>query len=196
MELPSIASSPAPASIPCREVEWDLRSAVIAGEDGRVVFEQRDVEVPRAWSQTADQRRRLEILSRAARRVRARETSVRQLIGRVVDTIAGWGESQSYFADDAARDTFNAELTSLLRHPERRLQQPGVLQRRDRSASRNARPASSSKSMTTWNRSWLVPQRGNDLQRRLGRGRQSLGAALVPREALGGRHRLGPAVAS
>src|ERR1017187_5698151 len=38
---------------PYSEVEWDLRSAVISGEDGRVVFEQKDVEMPRAWSQTA-----------------------------------------------------------------------------------------------------------------------------------------------
>src|SRR5258706_11756416 len=38
---------------PYSEVEWDLRSAVISGEDGRIVFEQKDVEVPRAWSQTA-----------------------------------------------------------------------------------------------------------------------------------------------
>ena len=37
---------------PFSQVEWDLRSAVISGEDGRIVFEQKDVEVPRAWSQT------------------------------------------------------------------------------------------------------------------------------------------------
>ena len=42
-----------PGVDPMAEVEWDLRSALISGEDGRVVFEQRDVEVPRAWSQTA-----------------------------------------------------------------------------------------------------------------------------------------------
>jgi ribonucleoside-diphosphate reductase alpha chain len=42
-----------PGVDPFSEVEWELRSAVIAGEDGRMVFEQRDVEVPRAWSQTA-----------------------------------------------------------------------------------------------------------------------------------------------
>src|SRR6185437_2502922 len=42
-----------PGIDPFSEVEWELRSAMIAGEDGRVVFEQRDVEVPRAWSQTA-----------------------------------------------------------------------------------------------------------------------------------------------
>ena len=42
-----------PGVDPMAEIEWDLRTAVITGEDGRVVFEQKDVEVPRAWSQTA-----------------------------------------------------------------------------------------------------------------------------------------------
>jgi ribonucleoside-diphosphate reductase alpha chain len=98
---------------PFSEVEWELRSAVIAGEDGRVVFEQRDVEVPRAWSQTATN----VVVSKYFRgpvNTPRRESSVRQLIGRVVDTVAGWGERQGYFADDGARDTFKGELTALL----------------------------------------------------------------------------------
>jgi ribonucleoside-diphosphate reductase alpha chain len=98
---------------PFSEVEWELRSAVIAGEDGRVVFEQRDVEVPRAWSQTATN----VVVSKYFRgpvNTPRRESSVRQLIGRVVDTIAVWGERQGYFADDGARDTFKGELTALL----------------------------------------------------------------------------------
>src|SRR5271156_2651699 len=98
---------------PYSQVDWDLRSAVIAGEDGRVVFEQRDVEVPRAWSQTATN----VVVSKYFRGPLGgprRESSVRQLIGRVVDTIAGWGERQGYFADDAGRDTFKGELTALL----------------------------------------------------------------------------------
>src|ERR1700691_499229 len=102
-----------PGVDPFGEVEWELRSAVIAGEDGRVVFEQRDVEVPRAWSQTATN----VVVSKYFRGPLGgprRESSVRQLIGRVVDTIAGWGERQGYFTDDAGRDTFKAELTYLL----------------------------------------------------------------------------------
>ncbi len=102
-----------PGVDPFSEIEWELRSAVIAGEDGRVVFEQRDVEVPRAWSQTATN----VVVSKYFRGPLGsprRESSVRQLIGRVVDTIAGWGERQGYFADDAGRDTFKAELTALL----------------------------------------------------------------------------------
>jgi ribonucleoside-diphosphate reductase alpha chain len=98
---------------PYSQVEWDLRSAVISGEDGRVVFEQKDVEVPRAWSQTATN----VVVSKYFRGplgTPRRETSVRQLISRVVDTISGWGDKQGYFADADARDTFHAELKYLL----------------------------------------------------------------------------------
>jgi ribonucleoside-diphosphate reductase alpha chain len=98
---------------PYSQVEWDLRSAVISGEDGRVVFEQKDVEVPRAWSQTATN----VVVSKYFRGplgTPRRETSVRQLISRVVDTIAGWGDKQGYFANAEARETFHAELKYLL----------------------------------------------------------------------------------
>src|SRR5271166_3730137 len=86
---------------PYSQVEWDMRSAVISGEDGRVVFEQKDVEVPRAWSQTATNvvvskyfRGPLKEYPRDTAAPK-RETSVRQLVLRVVDTIAGWGEKQA-----------------------------------------------------------------------------------------------------
>ena len=98
---------------PYSQVDWDLRSAVISGEDGRVVFEQKDVEVPRAWSQTATN----VVVSKYFRGplgTPRRESSVRQLISRVVDTISGWGDKQGYFADADARDTFYAELKYLL----------------------------------------------------------------------------------
>src|SRR5581483_9926889 len=102
-----------PGVDPMSEVEWELRSAVIAGEDGRVVFEQRDVEVPRAWSQTATN----VVVSKYFRGPLGspkRESSVRQLIARLVDTTTGWGEAQHYFASAEERDTFRAELTALL----------------------------------------------------------------------------------
>src|SRR5579862_8364190 len=98
---------------PYSQVDWDLRSAVISGEDGRVVFEQKEVEVPRAWSQTATN----VVVSKYFRGplgTPRRETSVRQLISRVVDTISGWGDKQGYFADADARETFHAELKYLL----------------------------------------------------------------------------------
>src|SRR5271167_2703353 len=105
---------------PYSQVDWDLRSAVISGEDGRVVFEQKDVEVPRAWSQTATNvvvsKYFRGPLKEDPRDVTGpkREISVRQLVLRVVDTIAGWGEKQAYFATSDARETFRAELMHLL----------------------------------------------------------------------------------
>src|SRR5579885_2762678 len=111
-----------PGVDPLNEVDWDRRSAVIAGEDGRVVFEQTDVEVPRAWSQTATNvvvskyfrgQIGLDDLKRHPASLQ-RERSVRQLISRVVDTITGWGEKQGYFGAAEDRETFRAELTHLL----------------------------------------------------------------------------------
>jgi ribonucleoside-diphosphate reductase alpha chain len=102
-----------PGVDPLNEVEWELRTAVIAGEDGRVVFEQRDVEVPRGWSQTATN----VVVSKYFRGQLGgptRESSVRQLVTRIVDTIAGWGEKQGYFASADECDTFKAELSALL----------------------------------------------------------------------------------
>jgi ribonucleoside-diphosphate reductase alpha chain len=102
-----------PGVDPMDEVEWEYRSAVIAGEDGRVVFEQRDIEIPKDWSQTAAN----VVASKYFRGplgTPRRETSVRQLILRVADTVTGWGEKQAYFRDAEERDTFHAELTHLL----------------------------------------------------------------------------------
>src|SRR5215472_11760305 len=111
-----------PGRDPMNEVEWDLRTAVITGEDGRVVFEQREVEVPRAWSQTATNvvvskyfrgPIGVEELKKKSSSMQ-REHSVRQLISRVVETISGWGEKQGYFSAADDRETFRAELTHLL----------------------------------------------------------------------------------
>ncbi|HYC00039.1 MAG TPA: vitamin B12-dependent ribonucleotide reductase [Candidatus Limnocylindrales bacterium] len=98
---------------PYSTVEWELRDAVIQGEGGKVVFEQRGVEFPANWSQLATN----VVASKYFRGPLGspqRETSVRQLIGRVVTTIVGWGEAQGYFADLVARDIFRDELTHLM----------------------------------------------------------------------------------
>src|SRR5215813_5836142 len=100
---------------PYDTVEWEIRTAVIAGETGEVVFEQRDVEVPRAWSQLATN----VVVSKYFRGplgTPQRERSVRQLIGRVVSTLGEWGEAQGYFATPADRQVFTDELTHLLLH--------------------------------------------------------------------------------
>jgi ribonucleoside-diphosphate reductase alpha chain len=100
---------------PFDEVEWETRSATIAGSDGGVVFEQRDVEVPKSWSQLATN----VVASKYFRGqvgTPQRERSARQLIARVVDTLTRWGRQGGYFADAAEADAFHAELKWLLLH--------------------------------------------------------------------------------
>jgi ribonucleoside-diphosphate reductase alpha chain len=96
-------------------VRWELRSARISGSDGAVVFEQADVEVPEFWSQTATN-----IVAQKYFHGRlgtpGRESSVRQLIGRVVGAIVEWGRTGGYFADDASEHAFEQELCHLLVH--------------------------------------------------------------------------------
>src|SRR5689334_10496094 len=98
---------------PFDEVEWEIRSAVIGNEKGKVVFEQRDVEIPKSWSQQATNI----VVSKYFRGqmgAAERERSVRQLIGRVVDTITGWARAQKYFASEEALMSFSHELKHLL----------------------------------------------------------------------------------
>jgi ribonucleoside-diphosphate reductase alpha chain len=98
---------------PFDEVEWELRSAVIASERGEIVFEQRDVEFPRFWSQQATNI----VVSKYFRGqigTPERERSVKQLIGRVVDTITGWAREQQYFASEDDLQAFSDELKHLL----------------------------------------------------------------------------------
>src|SRR6185436_9872801 len=94
---------------PFDEVEWEIRSAVIGNEKGAVVFEQRDVEVPRFWSQQATNI----VVSKYFRGTIGtpeRERSVKQLVGRVVDTITAWAEKQKYFASDDDLQAFSDDL--------------------------------------------------------------------------------------
>ncbi len=100
---------------PFANVEWERRSAVIYGEKGEVVFEQHDVEMPKAWTQLATN----VVVSKYFRGplgTPQRETSVRQLIGRVVGTIRSWGVAQGYFATASDAAVFADELTHLLLH--------------------------------------------------------------------------------
>ncbi len=100
---------------PFDEVEWELRDAIIGNERGKVVFEQRGVEMPKAWSQQATNI----VVSKYFRGhvgSPERESSVKQLIGRVVDTITGWAKKQDYFATDQALSAFSDDLKHLLVH--------------------------------------------------------------------------------
>ncbi|MEE9279509.1 MAG: vitamin B12-dependent ribonucleotide reductase [Myxococcota bacterium] len=94
-------------------VKWEIRTARIQGEDGEVVFEQEGVEVPGGWSPLATNI----VASKYFRGQLGsphRESSVRQLIGRVVRTLREWGREGDYFATPEDEATFSDELTHLL----------------------------------------------------------------------------------
>jgi ribonucleoside-diphosphate reductase alpha chain len=103
-----------PGTHPFDAVEWEQRDARI-GHGDKVSFEQRDVEFPKSWSQNATN-----IVAQKYFRGQlgspARERSVKQMIGRVARTIAGWGSERGYFATEEEAQTFEAELTHILLH--------------------------------------------------------------------------------
>ena len=92
---------------------WELRTASISAESGKAVFEQKDVEIPKFWSQTATNVV-VQKYFRGQLGTPGRERSVRQLIDRVADTITSWGEKDGYFADRISSESFRAELKHLL----------------------------------------------------------------------------------
>src|SRR5205807_5215141 len=99
---------------PFETVAWEIRDAVIGNPD-KPAFEQRGVEFPTTWSQNATN-----IVAQKYFRGKlgspARESSVKQMIGRVAGTIPDWGRSGGYFATDEDADAFEAELTYVLLH--------------------------------------------------------------------------------
>jgi len=98
---------------PFDKVEWEKRTALIGNEKGVTIFRQEDVEVPKSWSQTATNIVASKYFH-GKPGTSDREGSVRQLIGRVVNSIVRWGEQGGYFADASSRDAFKDELTHLL----------------------------------------------------------------------------------
>jgi ribonucleoside-diphosphate reductase alpha chain len=97
---------------PFDEVDWETRDAHIPGKNGPA-FEQRSVEFPKFWSQTATN-----IVAQKYFRGRMsspeRERSVKQMIGRIVSTVGTWGRDGGYFADEAEAQTFEDELKAIL----------------------------------------------------------------------------------
>ena len=99
---------------PYDEVTWDRRDARISNfRDGSVAFEQLNVEVPSSWSFNATN-----ILAqkyfRGTLGTNERETSLKQVADRIVDTITAWGIERDYFVDDEEAEAFRAELKHLL----------------------------------------------------------------------------------
>ncbi len=94
-------------------IEWERRTAAITGEKGQLIFEQKDVEVPRSWSQLA-----INVVAQkyfhGSPDSQERETSVRQIIDRVVETLKKWGLEGAYFATDEDAENWAQELRFLL----------------------------------------------------------------------------------
>jgi ribonucleoside-diphosphate reductase alpha chain len=97
---------------PFDQIEWEIRDAVI-GNPESPAFEQREVEFPKAWSQNATN-----IVAQKYFRGQLgspeRESSVKQMIGRVAGTISNWGREGGYFASEEDADAFEMELTAIL----------------------------------------------------------------------------------
>src|ERR1700731_3110805 len=102
-----------PGVSPYSEVEWDLRLAQITDAQGNVIFEQKDVEVPKDWSMTATNIVASKYLHGKIG-TPERETGVRQLVARVAETIRDWGMAQGYFKTPEDGATFHDELVHIL----------------------------------------------------------------------------------
>jgi ribonucleoside-diphosphate reductase alpha chain len=98
---------------PFDKVEWEKRTALIGNDKGQVIFRQENVEVPKTWSMTATNIVASKYFH-GKPNTPERETSVRQLIGRVVDTIVRWGDEGGYFASTESKNIFRDELSHLL----------------------------------------------------------------------------------
>ena len=117
-----------PGRAPYDECRWEIRTTTIANDKGPVIFEQRDVEVPADWSQTATN-----IVASKYFHGRLgspeRETSVAQLVHRVVDTIADWGKAGRLFQDRRRRRELPQRAGAPDADPEGELQLAGLVQR-------------------------------------------------------------------
>jgi ribonucleoside-diphosphate reductase alpha chain len=98
---------------PYDTVEWEYRTAAITSESGEVIFEQKNVEVPKSWSMTATNIVASKYFH-GKRGTPERESSVRQLVGRVATTITAWGRQGGYFATEQDAAIFHDELAHLL----------------------------------------------------------------------------------
>src|SRR5450432_4118671 len=100
---------------PYDELQWETRNATIGNDKGSIIFEQRDVEVPADWSQTATNI----VASKYFHGKMGspeRERSVAELVHRVVDTIADWGLAGGYFATPDDGENFRNELAHMMLH--------------------------------------------------------------------------------
>ncbi|MGA8150258.1 MAG: vitamin B12-dependent ribonucleotide reductase [Terriglobales bacterium] len=102
-----------PGVSPYDEIEWERRTAAITDSQGGIIFEQKDVEVPKDWSMTATNIVASKYLHGTVE-TPERETGVRQLVSRVAETIRDWGMAQGYFKTPEDGATFHDELAHIL----------------------------------------------------------------------------------
>ena len=102
-----------PDKNPFDSIKWQKRTAKITNEKGEIIFEQKNIEMPSFWSQTA-----LNVVAskyfNGKLGTPQRESSVKQLINRVSETLSDWGREDGYFATEADAATFYHELTHIL----------------------------------------------------------------------------------
>src|SRR5580692_7865362 len=98
---------------PYDELQWERRTAAITDTKGNTIFEQKDVEVPADWSMTATNIVASKYLH-GQMETPERETGVRQLVGRVAETVRDWGMAGGYFATPVDAAIFFDELSHLL----------------------------------------------------------------------------------
>jgi ribonucleoside-diphosphate reductase alpha chain len=98
---------------PYDEIQWETRTAAITDAGGKTIFEQKDVETPVDWSMTATNIVASKYLHGQIG-TPERETGVRQLVGRVAETIRDWGLAGGYFATPEDAAVFHDELVHLL----------------------------------------------------------------------------------
>ena len=179
-----------PGRDPFDEIDWEIRDAFIPGKD-KPVFDQKDVEFPKFWSQTATN-----IVAQKYFRGRMtspeRERSVKQMIGRVVDTISGWGRTDRYFATEEEAETFEAELKAILVNQLASFNSPvwfnvGFEEKPQCSACFILSIDDSMDSILDW-----IRREGDHLPRWFRLRRQPVDSPLLEGAALEGRLRLGP----
>ncbi|MGA2808942.1 MAG: vitamin B12-dependent ribonucleotide reductase [Terracidiphilus sp.] len=98
---------------PYDETQWEQRTASITDSKGNIIFEQKNVDVPVDWSMTATNIVASKYLH-GQLGTPGRETGVRQLVGRVTETIRDWGMKGGYFATDEDASIFHDELAQML----------------------------------------------------------------------------------
>ena len=98
-------------------IEWEKRNASITTAEGETIFEMKDIDVPKQWSQLATNI----VASKYFRKAgipgkKGHESSVKELVLRITDSITDFGQKHGYFASDEDAENFKTDLQWLLLH--------------------------------------------------------------------------------